>query len=71
MANSIIGSGQKQVQPQGVGPQMLQQLSEFKRNYTGDPKQAVSVCKTLQVSFLNADTEFFQSCLHCSECCPV
>ena len=41
MANSIIGSGQRQVQPQGVSPQMLQQLSEFKRNYTGDPKQAV------------------------------
>lgn len=39
MANSIIGSGQQA--PQNINPQMLQQLSEFKRNYTGNPKQAV------------------------------
>lgn len=44
MANSILGSG---VQTQAtnttgiIGPQMLQQLSEFKRTYKGDPKQAV------------------------------
>lgn len=44
MANSILGSG---VQTQAtnttgiIGPQMLQQLSEFKRTYRGDPKQAV------------------------------
>ena len=44
MANSILGSG---VQTQAtnttgiMGPQMLQQLSEFKRTYKGDPKHAV------------------------------
>lgn len=40
MANSILGQGS---QPAGasVSPNMLQQLNEFKRTYTGNPKQAV------------------------------
>lgn len=43
MANSILGSGgQSQPMNNGsVNPQMLQQLTEFKRNYKGNPKQAV------------------------------
>ena len=44
MANSILGSGnvRQQSAPQSrFNPEMLQQLSEFKRNYTGNPKQAV------------------------------
>ena len=41
MANSIIGPGGQQQASSGVNPQMLQQLSDFRRNYTGDPKQAV------------------------------
>lgn len=44
MANSILGSG-RQSQPYtnsgGLNPSMLQQLAEFKRTYTGNPKQAV------------------------------
>ena len=41
MANSILGPGGQQQASNGVNPQMLQQLSDFRRNYTGDPKQAV------------------------------
>lgn len=44
MANSILGSGnvRQQGAPQNrFNPEMLQQLSEFKRTYTGNPKQAV------------------------------
>lgn len=41
MANSILGSGGPQQASNGINPQMLQQLSDFRRNYTGDPKQAV------------------------------
>ena len=40
MANSILGQG-NQAAGAGVSPNMLQQLSEFKRTYTGNPKQAV------------------------------
>lgn len=40
MANSILGKGTQQTS-RGVNPQMLQQLSDFRRNYTGDPKRAV------------------------------
>ena len=43
MANSILGanvSGQPTSNGSG-NPRMLQQLAEFKRNYRGDPKQAV------------------------------
>lgn len=40
MANSILGSS-KQQPSSGVNPQMLQQLNDFRRNYTGNPKQAV------------------------------
>lgn len=41
MANSILGSGGQQQPSNGINPQMLQQLNEFRRNYTGNPKQAV------------------------------
>lgn len=41
MANSILGSGGQQQPSSGISPQMLQQLHEFRRNYTGNPKQAV------------------------------
>ena len=44
MANSILGSGGQSQPPAsngGLNPNMLQQLSEFRRNYTGNPKQAV------------------------------
>ena len=38
MSNSIIGRGA----PSTNSPsQLLQQITEFKRNYSGDPKQAV------------------------------
>lgn len=43
MANSILNSGM-QAQPASQSPintQMLQQLSEFKKSYKGNPKQAV------------------------------
>lgn len=38
MANSIIGSSAPSA---SSSPQLLQQITEFKRNYSGDPKQAV------------------------------
>ena len=41
MANSILGSGGQQRSSNGINPQMLQQLNEFRRTYTGNPKQAV------------------------------
>ena len=44
MANSILGSNtprSSSATPGGFNPSMLQQLTEFKRNYTGNPKQAV------------------------------
>lgn len=41
MANSILGSGGQQQASSGINPQMLQQLNEFRRSYTGNPKQAV------------------------------
>lgn len=41
MANSILGSGDRQQPSNGINPQMLQQLNEFRRTYTGNPKQAV------------------------------
>ena len=41
MANSILGSGGQQRPSNGINPNMLQQLNEFRRNYTGNPKQAV------------------------------
>ncbi len=41
MANSILGPGGQQQSPNGINPQMLQQLNEFRRTYTGNPKQAV------------------------------
>lgn len=44
MANSILGSGRQSQPPTnngGLNPNMLQQLVEFKRTYTGNPKQAV------------------------------
>lgn len=40
MANSILGQG-SQPASASVSPNMLQQLNEFKRTYTGNPKQAV------------------------------
>ena len=40
MANSILGQG-SQPASAGMSPNMLQQLNEFKRTYTGNPKQAV------------------------------
>lgn len=43
MANSILNSG-SQAQPASQSPintQMLQQLSEFKKSYKRNPKQAV------------------------------
>ena len=43
MANSILNSSGP-TQPVGQSPinaQMLQQLSEFKKSYKGNPKQAV------------------------------
>lgn len=40
MANSILGQG-GQPASVGVSPNMLQQLNEFKKTYTGNPKQAV------------------------------
>lgn len=40
MANSILGQG-NQPASAGVSSNMLQQLNEFKRTYTGNPKQAV------------------------------
>lgn len=40
MANSILGQG-NQPASASVSPNMLQQLNEFKRTYTGNPKQAV------------------------------
>lgn len=40
MANSILGQG-NQPASASVSPTMLQQLNEFKRTYTGNPKQAV------------------------------
>lgn len=44
MANSILKPGdQKQsaASMNGMNPQMLKQLQEFKKSYTGNPKQAV------------------------------
>lgn len=41
MANSILGPGGQQQSSNGINPQMLQQLNEFRRTYTGNPKQAV------------------------------
>ena len=43
MSNSILGSTrQSAVQPMNsINPQMLQQLTEIKGTYTGNPKQAV------------------------------
>lgn len=43
MANSILGQNNAPAGAStgGINPQMLQQLCEFKRNYTGNPKQAV------------------------------
>lgn len=41
MANSILGSGGQQQASNGINPNMLQQLNEFRRTYTGNPKQAV------------------------------
>lgn len=38
MANSIIG---RSAPSTSSSPQLLQQITEFKRNYSGDPKQAV------------------------------
>lgn len=38
MANSIIG---RSAPSTNSPPQLLQQITEFKRNYSGDPKQAV------------------------------
>ena len=38
MANSIIG---RSAPSTNSSPQLLQQITEFKRNYSGDPKQAV------------------------------
>ena len=43
MANSVLNSSGN-ARPEGQGPintQMLQQLSEFKKSYKGNPKQAV------------------------------
>lgn len=40
MANSILGQG-NQPTSASMSPNMLQQLNEFKRTYTGNPKQAV------------------------------
>lgn len=41
MANSILGPGGQQKPSNGINPQILQQLNEFRRTYTGNPKQAV------------------------------
>ena len=41
MANSILGAGNKNANTSTINPTMLQQLSDFKRTYTGDPKRAV------------------------------
>lgn len=43
MANSILGQNNAPAGAStgGINPQMLQQLCEFKRNYAGNPKQAV------------------------------
>ena len=41
MANSILGPGGQQQASNGINPNMLQQLNEFRRTYTGNPKQAV------------------------------
>lgn len=38
MANSIIS---RSAPSTNSSPQLLQQITEFKRNYSGDPKQAV------------------------------
>ena len=38
MSNSIIG---RSAPSTNSSPQLLQQITEFKRNYSGDPKQAV------------------------------